>query len=236
MNDSIQIDDIVVEIRRSVRRQTVDLTVERDGRVAIAVPEGLQDGEIEKIIRRKQEWLYTALARKESTEKGPPPKEYVTGEGFYYLGRKYRLKLATNGEAPGGDLPLDLTNGRFLLPRDRASEGRDIFIQWYTREAGIWIGKRVAALKARVAVSPQEIEIRDLGFRWGSCTCKGKLFFHWRTVLLPPEQIDYLVLHELVHVHEHNHGAAFYERLRRVSPDHKVHEAWFRKYGDEYRL
>jgi predicted metal-dependent hydrolase len=204
--------------------------------VAIAVPEAMRAAEIEKIIRGKQEWLYTALARKDATTKGPPAKEYVTGEGFYYLGRKYRLKLADNGEGPSGDLPLELQNGRFVLARGLAAEGRALFVRWYAREAGLWIGKRVNALKARVAAHPLGIEIRDLGFRWGSCTPKGKLFFHWRTVLLPPEQIDYLVLHELVHVHEHNHSAGFYERLRRASPDHKVHEAWFRKHGDEYRL
>ena len=92
------------------------------------------------------------------------------------------------------------------------------------------------ALKGRVAAEPHSIEIRDLGFRWGSCTHKGKVFFHWRTILLPPERIEYLILHELVHVREHNHSMAFYERLRRASPDYKQHEDWFRRYGDLYSL
>jgi hypothetical protein len=62
------------------------------------------------------------------------------------------------------------------------------------------------------------------------------VFFHWRAVLLPPERIDYLVMHELVHIHEHNHGTAFYDRLRRASPDFKQQEDWFRRYGDLYSL
>jgi len=236
MSEHIQIDGVTVEVRRSARRRSVDLTVERDGEVSVAVPEEMSTAEIGRIVRGKQEWLYTALARKEATNKGPPPKEYVTGEGFFFLGRKYRLRVVADDEVGGGKGGLQWTNGRFFLGRGKVGDGKDLFVRWYTMQAAEWLAKRVNALKARVGVESVEIGVRDLGFRWGSCTHKGKVFFHWRTVLLPPERIDYLVLHELVHIHEHNHSAAFYERLRRASPDHKVHEAWFREHGDEYRL
>jgi predicted metal-dependent hydrolase len=109
-------------------------------------------------------------------------------------------------------------------------------VEWYCERAAEWIGRRVKALKGRMAAEPKAIGIRDLGFRWGSCTHTGKTFFHWRTILLPPERIDYLVMHELAHIHEHNHSPAFYERLRRASPDHKQHEDWFRRNGDLYSL
>ena len=104
------------------------------------------------------------------------------------------------------------------------------------RRAADWIPRRVRLLQDRVGLQPESIEIRDLGFRWGSCTEKGKLFFHWRLILLPPERIDYLILHELVHLHEHNHSPAFYERLRRAAPEYELHEEWLRRNGDQYGL
>lgn len=90
--------------------------------------------------------------------------------------------------------------------------------------------------QARVGVIPQGIGVQDLGYRWGSCTHRGKLNFHWRIILLPPERIDYLILHELVHVLEHNHSPAFYDHLRRVAPEYEVHEEWLRKHGDIFDL
>lgn len=236
MSETIQIDDLKVEVRRSVRRLNVDLTIDRDGGVVIAVPDTMKDADISRIIRNKQTWIYTALGRKEATHKGPPPKEYVSGEGFFYLGKKYRLKVLRDGQTPEAGTGLQLLNNRFLLPHDMAAAGRNVFLKWYTERAAEWITRRMNALKNRVAAAPQSIEIRDLGFRWASCTHKGKMFFHWRTILLPPERIDYLILHELVHVHEHNHSPAFYERLRRASPDYKQHEDWFRRNGDLYSL
>ena len=236
MNENLQIDDLKVEVRRSVRRLNVDLTVDRDGGVVIAVPDSMKTADITRIIRNKQMWIYTALSRKEATHKGPPPKEYVSGEGFFYLGRKYRLKVLRDGQAPGTGATLQLQNDRFCLPSELVPDGRSVFLKWYSDRAAEWITRRMNALKERVAAAPQSIEIRDLGFRWASCTQKGKMFFHWRTILLPPERIDYLILHELVHLHEHNHSPAFYERLRRASPDFKQHEDWFRRYGDLYSL
>jgi len=53
---------------------------------------------------------------------------------------------------------------------------------------------------------------------------------------LPPEQIDYLIQHELVHMHEHNHSPALLERLRRAVPEYERHEEWLRVYGDRYNL
>jgi predicted metal-dependent hydrolase len=59
---------------------------------------------------------------------------------------------------------------------------------------------------------------------------------HWRVMLLPPARIEYLVLHELCHLHHHDHSPAFYERLRRASPNYHKHDAWLRAHGDGYRL
>ena len=236
MSESIQIDDLKIEVRRSTRRLNVDLTIDRDGGVVIAVPESMKEADIAKIVRNKQTWIYTALGRKEATHKGPPPKEYVSGEGFFYLGKKYRLKVLRDGQIPEPGPGLQLQSDRFYLPRELAADGRNVFLKWYTERAEEWINRRMNALKGRVAAAPQAIEIRDLGFRWASCTHKGKMFFHWRTILLPPERIDYLILHELVHIHEHNHSPAFYERLHRASPDYKQHEDWFRRNGDLYSL
>lgn len=236
MKEMIRVARLDIEVRRSARRKDVDLTVDRGGEVVVSVPERMSQAAIEKVIREKLVWLYATLGRKEETKTQQPPKEFLSGEGFFYLGRKHRLQLCPPGEGATPEQPLVFANGRFLLHRDFVDQGKEQFIQWYTREAKEWILPKVGSLKLRVDASPTAVDIRDLGFRWGSCTRGGKVYFHWRTILLPPERIEYLVLHELVHLHEHNHSSAFYRRLERACPNHNRHEAWFRTHGDAYTL
>jgi len=94
----------------------------------------------------------------------------------------------------------------------------------------------VDSLKERVLVEPRTVLVRDLKYRWGSCNAAGDVYFHWRVVLLPPRVIRYLILHELIHLREHNHSPAFYERLVQVVPDYREIEKWLEANGDYYAL
>ena len=233
----IAIKDLSILIKRSSRRKTVELSVERDGEVILYAPENVSREKLECLVLEKMLWIYRQLGRKAEELHNLPEKEFVSGEGFYYRGRKYKLKLVD--EVVPGQNSEDLLrwqNGRFLLPRSLAIKGKEAFIAWYSKHAGDWIPSRVQLLQGRVGVTPASINIRDLGFRWGSCSQSNKLFFHWRLMLLPIEQIDYLILHELVHLLEHNHSQEFYKQLRCVVPEYELHEEWLRRNGDRYNL
>jgi len=234
--ERIAIKDLSIEVKRSARRKTVELAVGRDGRIVLHAPENSDLDRLETLAREKLLWIYRKLGRKEEELHQASAKEYVSGEGFYYRGRKYRLKLLDELHPFRNGEKLRFQGNRFLMPRVLAPKGREIFIGWYNKRAADWIPRRVHLLQDRVGVRAESIEIRDLGFRWGSCTEKGKILFHWRLILLPPERIDYLILHELVHLHEHNHSPAFYERLRRAAPEYEIHEEWLRRNGDQYGL
>jgi len=235
--EKIAIKDLSILIKRSSRRKTVELSVERDGNVILYAPDNVGQEKLESLVFEKMLWIYRQLGRKEEELHNLPEKEFVSGEGFYYRGRKYKLKLVDE-PVPGQKIEglLRWQNGRFFLPRSMASNGREAFVAWYSERAEDWIPSRVQLLQGRVGVTPVSINIRDLGFRWGSCTQTSKLFFHWRLMLLPIEQIDYLILHELVHLLEHNHSQDFYEQLRCVAPGYELHEEWLRRNGDRYSL
>lgn len=230
--EKIAINDLSIEIRRSPRRKTVELTVDRDGCILLYVPASADAMTLETLVKERLLWIYQKLGRKDEELHLMPKKEFVSGEGFYYLGRKYRLKVMDDPAYP----MVTFRNGRFLMSRAAALRGRERFLQWYTNRALEWISRRIGMHQARVGVVPQDLDVQDLGFRWGSCTQQGKLFFHWRIILLPPERIDYLILHELVHVREHNHSPAFYDHLRRVAPDYEAHDEWLRRNGDFFNL
>ena len=79
--------------------------------------------------------------------------------------------------------------------------------------------RRVDTLSARTGSKPRRVEVRDLGFRWGSCGRNGVLYFNWKLLQLPVRLADYVIAHELVHLCEGHHGPEFWATLGRAMPD-----------------
>jgi predicted metal-dependent hydrolase len=228
---TLTIDNLVFSVRRSSRRQTLEITVERDGSLTVAAPAECPDTDIEAFVREKKVWILGKLIEKEQRTRPPVVKEYVTGEGFYYLGKTFRLMLV-DAQA----VALKLEHGRFKLARELADDGRAQFVRWYTTRARCWLDQRVHRLAARVGVEPRAIHVRDLGYRWGSCSPRARLSFHWRVATLPPSIAEYVLVHELTHLAVHRHGPVFWRRIERVLPDWKASKDWLADHGTDYSL
>ena len=87
------------------------------------------------------------------------------------------------------------------------------------------------------------VQVRELGYRWGSCGHKGDLYFHWRVAMLPRTLIEYVVVHELVHLIEPHHTNAFWDRVERVVSDWcdaygglRLRKQWLAENGASYDL
>jgi len=234
--ETILIRDLRVEVQRSPRRKTIELVVERDAEVRLLAPETATRERLEQILNEKLVWIYGKLGRKEEELQRPPKKEFVSGEGFHYLGKKHRLKVLNKLESQRLQKPLSLYQGRFLLRQDALPKAREHFVRWYSQHGSMWVMERLQDLSARVGATPSSFEIRDLSYRWGSCTEQGKVMLHWKAILLPPSVIRYLLLHELVHLIEHNHSPEFYRRMRAAVSDYERVEEWLRLNGDEFGL
>lgn len=226
---TLTVDDLRFEVAYSPRRKTVELSVERDGALVVRAPLGAATDRLEAFVRAKRTWVYKKLAEKDALRHVTPVKEYVSGEGFPYLGRSYRLLLVDQQ-----DVPLRMEAGRFRLLRAEAGNGRAQFIAWYMEHGRAWLRRRVAALAPRVGVEPAGVEVRDLGYRWGSCGRAGGLNFHWATILLPPGIVEYVVVHELAHLRERNHTPEFWQAVERAMPDYLRRKAWLAEKGSGF--
>lgn len=226
MIEQIQIGDLNFALRPSERRKTIGITVDRDGSLILLAPAACPDAHLERFAKEKLLWTYIKLAEKKLLIPSPRPKKYMNGEGFHYLGESYRLLLIDPQPDRNKALPLMLQDNWFMLRRDERPRAEEHFVSWYTHQALRWLSTRVARLAHRIDVQPQSVNVRRLGFRWGSCSPKGHLNFHWRTILLPPEMIDYIVVHELVHLRERRHSSEFWRRVERIIPDYMQRKNW----------
>lgn len=225
-NEAFQVDDLCFELKRSSRRKTMEITVDRGGELLLTAPPGVGDARLRSFVREKRFWIYTKLAEKERLQRAVPIKEYIDGEGFLYLGRSFRLKLVDEQ-----DVPLKLLGGRFRLARNGLPRAREVFVRWYCERGRLWLAGRVAEFRKRMDVAPEEVSVRDLGFRWGSCGKGRNLYFHWKTILLPPRIAEYVVVHELAHLHEAHHTPEFWLRVERVMPDYLQRKTWLAEHG-----
>lgn len=222
----IRVDDLQFAIRRSARRRTMQITVERTGKLILSAPPNVGIDQLRDFVNEKRLWIYTKLAEKDRLQRKVPRKEFVDGEGFLYLGRTHRLKLIETQ-----DVPLKLGNGRFALRYKAQTGAREHFIRWYSERARIWLSGRVADYQSRMEVAPAGVKVQDLGYRWGSCGKGDWLYFHWKTILLPARIAEYVVVHEIAHLHEPHHTPAFWLRVERAMPDYAQRRAWLAEHG-----
>ncbi len=225
-------DELTFEVRRSTRRSTLGITVDRDGSLVLALPEECSLEEGRAFAEDKQFWIYTKLARRKLLRRPVRAKRYVEGEGHYYLGRSYRLRLIDDADPDVS--PLRLYQGRWRLHADKCDQAAELFRAWYVSHGQRYMKKRVEGLAHRLEVIPAGVTVRPLGYRWGSCSPDGTLNFHWRTVLLPVRLVDYVVVHEMAHLHEPNHGDAFWKRVERAMPDYEQRKRELDEEGGGY--
>ena len=158
--ETVLVDGLRVQVRRSARRRTLGLTIERDGTVSAIAPTALPSAELVRVVETRRLWIQSALARRSamvSSEQVAEPA-YVSGESFPYLGRRYRLKLLPPGGLPVGAPALSLAGGRFLLRTEVRIKGAEIFRRWYAAHLELWLHARLGSWQRRVG-----IEIRRLG-------------------------------------------------------------------------
>lgn len=221
---------IAYEVIRS-RRSTADIIIERDGSVVVRAPEWADDELVARTVQSKEYWICQRLAEWRDLNAKQVLREYKNGEGFLYLGRAYRL-LLVNDQAD----PVQLKNGRFMLRRDLVEQGEIAkakagFQDFYVARGRERLRQRVDYFAPKVGVAPAGIEVRALGHRWASCSSTGKLAFHWKCMMAPQTIIDYIVIHELCHVHHRDHTDAFWNEVDKVLPDFLERKEWLRKNG-----
>lgn len=222
---SIKIDKII-----RTRRKTIALQITDDATLIVRAPFFVDDKTIERVVESRKEWI--ERKRKEILSRDPKflPKEFVNGEGFLYLGKYYRLKIVKNAEEP-----FRFDNG-FYLSKEHLHHARDLFVQWYKQRAYEKISERVQWYAQKRGFKYNKVNITDAQKRWGSCSSKRNLNFSWRLIMAPLAVVDYVVVHELVHLEEKNHTKAFWAKVKMLMPEYEKHRDWLRRYAYLLRL
>ena len=221
--DQIRFGDSTIEyeVRRSQRRKkTIQITVDGSG-VQVAAPWATPDTELRAIVRKRAPWILTHAS---GALLEAAPKRFVSGETLPYLGRNVRMVVAESSvRAP--QIRFDHWRFQVSVPQglkdDERFEGiRRVVVEWYRGRAADRVQSSVDRWWPRLGQEDcPRVLIRDQRQRWGSCASDGTLRFNWRAVMLEPSLLEYVVVHELVHLRVKNHSSEFWGQLSKSMPD-----------------
>ena len=220
---------LTFEVRRSNRRRTLEISVGRQGELCVFAPIAASMEEISAWVERKLLWVHRKLSLKQEKSLNRSRPEFVTGESFSYLGRTYKLRLIDQKSEA-----LRFDGNTFLLRRDVRHNAEKYFQAWYRFNGLSWVEGRVREYARRVYASPTKVAVRELAYRWGSCTSRRIITFHWKLFQLPARLVDYVIVHELVHLVEPHHGPKFWACLERALPDWRERKEQLAQWAPEY--
>jgi len=207
-------------------RKTASIYIERDGSISVLAPDKWSLNQIEEVLEQKRPWIYRGLAEWEDLNATRVTREFVSGEGFLYLGRTYRLRIVEKQK-----IPLSLKEGYFYLRSDATERPYETFKEFYRTKGQKKVLGRVEYYKTKMGVEPGDVRVMELQNRWASCSENKNLNFHWKCLMAPLRIVDYIVVHELAHLTYRNHTDAFWGEVDKVMHDYRERKEWLRQHG-----
>lgn len=199
-------------------RKTAAIYVRKDGRVEVRCPKKFPDREIERFVKenlsaieRKVELALINEQRRDSFCIRP-------GDKLLFLGKEYPLETVSG-------LQIGFDEHRFYIPDNMPAEDiKPTIIKVYKKLAVNVLRAKAEEYAQKMMVTPTAVKINSAKTRWGSCSGKNSLNFSWRLIMADERCVDYVVVHELAHIAEHNHSERFWALVEKHMPDYKSQE------------
>jgi len=219
--------DYAIRVVKSKRR-SVSIKVLTDLSVEVRTPLRFKESELSKVLDRFHPWI---CKKREEIASLPKVREltFNTGDLVPILGKDYPvvIEIANKRQA-------SFTKGTLLLSVTKTMTDAAILklgMTWYRDYAREVIESRVRHFTPQFKKMPNKIMIKSLKSRWGSCSTTRNLNFNWKLVMTPLSVLDYVVIHEMCHMLEMNHGPQFWAEVKARDPDYSHHKAWLRTHG-----
>ena len=198
----------------------IAIHVHPDGSVSVDVPEDASAEKVQGSVQRRARWIFRQLEEVRKRQVWKQTRTYVSGEGHFYRGKTYVLQIREQN--PKGP-KVKLSRGRIHVHCGNEGSVKKHLENWYREKAQEVLQQRLQIWKKYLPWLDQsnlpEIHLRKMSKRWGSCSTNGGILINPHLVKAPTKLIDYVLVHELCHLKELNHGTAFYQLLKSVLPE-----------------
>ena len=193
------------------------------GRVRVAAPLRLTDEAVRLAIISRLGWIHRRQAEFKQQDR-QSQREFVTGEGHYFFGRRYRLDLS---ERDGPSTVRRVNNARMELrvrPGADLAKREAVLQAWYRGRLRELLPPLLAKWEGKVGVKVSEVRIKRMKTRWGSCNAEARrIWLNLELAKKPPACLEYILVHEMVHLIERHHTDQFRQYMDRSMPQWRLH-------------
>lgn len=207
------------------KKKKITIKIHPDGRAIVTAPTDAEQKAIHDAVMRRAKWIWDALIEFRSYSEFVQPIKYVSGEMLFYLGRRYVLKII---EEKGALPTIKMNRGKITVilgkfDHQKEAKTKALVKSWYKVRAEHIFHQRLSVLlpQATWVDGIPSFRVMPMEKQWGSCSAKGTLMLNPHLVKAPKECIDYVILHELCHIAEHNHSEKFWRLLTSLMPHWK---------------
>lgn len=208
----------VLKLRDVKGARKITVRVNHEG-VVVTKPRWVARREVEDFLSRCRGWVCNELARWDEL------RSSSLIDRVLYLGQECEIRQASSP-------PVRLAAEVFWASGDTPGTRLKETMEWMRRRAKPVIREAVWRWARQMEAVPKRVTVRDQTSLWGSCSSRGTLSFNWRLVMAPPEVLEYIVVHELAHLREHNHSRRFWALVEAYCPEYESHERWLDEHND----
>jgi len=194
-------------------RKTLAIHITKEAAVTVRAPLKLKKADIDRFVSEKENWILKTVETQKWRLASRINFSFNYGDKVKLCGKEYFIR-AKQGNRVGFD------GESFYIPPDLScTHIKEAVIKIYKLAAKKIFNERVLRYSALMGVTPTAVKINSAKTRWGSCSGKNSLNFSWRLAATDEDLIDYVVVHELAHIKEHNHSANFWATVAKFMPD-----------------
>lgn len=226
--EHIQLGDLIIEVELKDIKNVHLSVYPPNGRVRIAAPSKMTLDTIRIYAISKLRWIKKQQT-KILSQKREAPREYLTKESHFYLGKRYLLKVIELNVVPA----VHLTHNNielYVRPNSSAEKRKEILENWYREQLRELGTELIAQWQEKMKVKVKELGIKKMKTKWGTCNEEAKrIWLNFELIKKPIECVEYIVVHELVHLKVRNHNNKFVAYMNHFLPEWKQLKAELNK-------
>ena len=204
---------VKVEYKKTSR---LSMTFDKDGTLIVSVPLRATESDILRFLNDHRRWIRIHYTQAVAFAEAHEDIKVEEGGTVPYLGENLTVHI-------GGRSRITMADGVIVFPE---GSSEDEYVKWLKKKAKEYLPSKLALISESTGIPFRRTRISGAKKSWGSCSPDGTISLSWRLMMCPPEEIDYVIVHELCHRLHMDHSKEFWAEVEARMPDYKKRKKW----------
>ncbi|WP_163100229.1 M48 family metallopeptidase [Peribacillus alkalitolerans] len=207
-------------------RTSFGIQIDGYGNVQVLAPKGTSNEHVLRLLESNWDLILQKANEMKDRLQGPMKKVYEHGESFLYLGKTFPIQIHHDPNITQDHIVFEEDKLHIYVKLHEDEKIKQALKRFYYKQCKSLVEKSISSYQSHFKTKPRAITISDSKATWGTCDSRLQLTFNWKLAMAPQKVIDYVVVHEMCHMHHLNHDRSFWRLVGKIMPDYKEQERW----------